>query len=383
MSTATLTEPRIVSVEVTDEAIVAHLADGRVVGVPLGWSWRLKDATAEQRRHWEIIGDGLGVHWPDVDEDVSVQGMLRGVPARRPSRTETRILLDASSLIDVEHGSPVTLEELEKLLRENHARLILTYTNVLEFAGSRFGRPGDWLALRDQLQRVERLPLGYLRERGIKLAELGEALAAFDEKRECARINPFVRRWDETVRPEGPSPMEGVVNQSLYDCVSSTLRTTAGVSPLALAKQFYDDVLRQQFQNDRELPVSARKAAGEHFRETIRRYLDERSIALPDDQAAELADWIFASAATRCPGYRLAWEARRDLANNLTERVSGNNMIDNAIALALPYVDAVTMDRNTAARCMNVTRRLKKTNPAINYDERIFRSLKTLLDAKF
>jgi hypothetical protein len=99
MSTATLTEPRIVSVTVTDEAIVAHLTDGRIVSVPLAWSWRLMDATPEQRAHWEIIGDGQGVHWPDVDEDISVEGMLKGVPAKRPSRTESRIplkeLLDA------------------------------------------------------------------------------------------------------------------------------------------------------------------------------------------------------------------------------------------------------------------------------------------------
>jgi len=85
MSTAILTEPRIVTVNVTDEAIVAHMADGRTVSVPLGWSWRLMDATPEQRAHWVIIGDGQGVHWPDVDEDISVDGMLRGVPARRPA----------------------------------------------------------------------------------------------------------------------------------------------------------------------------------------------------------------------------------------------------------------------------------------------------------
>ncbi len=83
-------EPRIESVEVTDKAIIAHLADGRIVSVPLEWSWRLMDATPEQRAHWEIIGDGEGVHWSDVDEDISVEGMLRGVPAKRPSRTEMR-----------------------------------------------------------------------------------------------------------------------------------------------------------------------------------------------------------------------------------------------------------------------------------------------------
>jgi Protein of unknown function (DUF2442) len=84
MSIATLTEARISSVAVTKEAIVAHLADGRIVSVPLEWSWRLKDATPPQRAHWEIIGDGQGVRWPEIDEDISVDGILSGVPARRP-----------------------------------------------------------------------------------------------------------------------------------------------------------------------------------------------------------------------------------------------------------------------------------------------------------
>jgi len=96
MSTVTLTEARVVSVNVTDEAIVAHLVDGRIVSVPLDWSWRLKDATPEQRKHWEIIGDGQGVHWPDLDEDISVEGMLRGIPAKRPSRTNSAKLKSRS-----------------------------------------------------------------------------------------------------------------------------------------------------------------------------------------------------------------------------------------------------------------------------------------------
>jgi len=79
-----IVEPRIKHIEVTDEAITAHLVDGRVISVPLAWSWRLAEATEEQRRHFEIIGDGQGVHWPDIDEDISAKGMLYGVPARRP-----------------------------------------------------------------------------------------------------------------------------------------------------------------------------------------------------------------------------------------------------------------------------------------------------------
>ena len=59
------------------------VSGGRTISVPLAWSWRLSDATPEQRQHYELIGDGRGIHWPDVDEDISVAGMLSGVPARR------------------------------------------------------------------------------------------------------------------------------------------------------------------------------------------------------------------------------------------------------------------------------------------------------------
>lgn len=84
MSTAVSAESRIANVEVTDEAIIAQLVDGRVISVPLTWSWRLSDATPAQRQHWQLIGDGHGVHWPDLDEDISADGMLNGIPARRP-----------------------------------------------------------------------------------------------------------------------------------------------------------------------------------------------------------------------------------------------------------------------------------------------------------
>jgi Protein of unknown function (DUF2442) len=84
MSTAVSVESRIGRVEVTDELITAYLVDGRVISVPFAWSWRLSDATPAQRANWTLIGDGHGVHWPDVDEDLSADGLLNGVPARRP-----------------------------------------------------------------------------------------------------------------------------------------------------------------------------------------------------------------------------------------------------------------------------------------------------------
>ena len=79
-------EPRIKTMRVTDDAISAELRDGRVISVPLAWSWRLSEATAAQRAEFEIIGDGEGVHWPAIDEDLSAEGMLRGTPAPRPKQ---------------------------------------------------------------------------------------------------------------------------------------------------------------------------------------------------------------------------------------------------------------------------------------------------------
>lgn len=84
MNTAVGVESRIARVDVNDEMITAYLVDGRVISVPLAWSWRLSEATPAQRANWQLIGEGHGVHWPDVDEDISAEGMLRGVPAHRP-----------------------------------------------------------------------------------------------------------------------------------------------------------------------------------------------------------------------------------------------------------------------------------------------------------
>jgi hypothetical protein len=77
-------EPRLLDIQVTEDEIIAHLVDARTISVPLAWSWRLAEATPAQRQNFEIIGDGQGIHWPEIDEDISVEGMLFGSPARRP-----------------------------------------------------------------------------------------------------------------------------------------------------------------------------------------------------------------------------------------------------------------------------------------------------------
>lgn len=89
MNTVANSDPNIVRVRVTRDEIIADLADGRVISVPLAWSWRLSEATAAQRANFRLIGTGQGVHWPDVDEDISVEGLLHGTPAHRPKTAAT------------------------------------------------------------------------------------------------------------------------------------------------------------------------------------------------------------------------------------------------------------------------------------------------------
>ena len=87
MSTAASNGPRIQDVRVSKDQITAQLTDGRVISVPLAWSWRLSEATPAQRANFRLIGSGQGVHWPEIDEDISVEGMLHGIPAPRPKFT--------------------------------------------------------------------------------------------------------------------------------------------------------------------------------------------------------------------------------------------------------------------------------------------------------
>jgi DNA-binding transcriptional regulator YiaG len=76
---------RIEDAAVSDSSITFELTDGRTVSVPLSWSWRLERATEEERQNFQISPSGYSVHWPDVDEDLSARGALRGTPAPRPS----------------------------------------------------------------------------------------------------------------------------------------------------------------------------------------------------------------------------------------------------------------------------------------------------------
>ncbi len=86
-STIEMRVPEATQVSLTDSALTVELADGRTLAVPLVWYPRLAHATPEERNHWRFIGRGEGIHWPDLDEDISVANLLAGKPSGESQRS--------------------------------------------------------------------------------------------------------------------------------------------------------------------------------------------------------------------------------------------------------------------------------------------------------
>ena len=78
---AKVTDERVLDVRCDDHSVIVDLMDGRTISAPLAWFPRLLHGTPEQRAKWEPCGGGFGIHWPDLNEDLCTEGLLRGAPA--------------------------------------------------------------------------------------------------------------------------------------------------------------------------------------------------------------------------------------------------------------------------------------------------------------
>ena len=83
---------RILNVAVTEDTLSVDLEDGRTISVPLAWFPRLVHGMPEERVHWRLIGNGTGIHWPDLDEDISVENFILGKPSGESQRSFERWL---------------------------------------------------------------------------------------------------------------------------------------------------------------------------------------------------------------------------------------------------------------------------------------------------
>ena len=104
ISTIELESARATDVSLSEDCLTVDLSDGRGISVPLLWYPRLSHGNAQERGHWELIGDGVGIHWPDLDEDISVSGLLKGHHSGESQRSFKRWL-------EAKHeGRPLTLD---------------------------------------------------------------------------------------------------------------------------------------------------------------------------------------------------------------------------------------------------------------------------------
>jgi hypothetical protein len=89
--------PSITNVEISVDTLSVDLSDGRSISVPLGWYPRLEHASPQERSNWRLIGKGAGIHWEDLDEDLSVQGIIAGKPSGESQQSFKRWLQSRAS----------------------------------------------------------------------------------------------------------------------------------------------------------------------------------------------------------------------------------------------------------------------------------------------
>jgi hypothetical protein len=88
---------KVQDVAVSEDALVVDLSDGRTISAPLAWYPRLLNGSSQERRNWRLIGDGEGIHWPDLDEDISAENLIFGKPSGESQRSFQRWLEDRGS----------------------------------------------------------------------------------------------------------------------------------------------------------------------------------------------------------------------------------------------------------------------------------------------
>lgn len=287
---------------------------------------------------------------------------------------EMKILLDAKDLIDViEHSRPISANDLGSWLQSKGAQLVLSYTNVRELAAPIATRQ-DILGTRALLNRLETLPVCYIREGYILRDELKAAVAAFENSKEPGTIDPFVRRWDYTFH-DGESPAKDFVAYSIFEIV----HTIAKRDPeLMLSRKSLAERLRLQFATERQMPTGVKKTAVQNFPDSVGRHLTARGLALPSAGIEAFGKWIYADL-RRCPGFRLAYEMYHSIQANVADVPKDGDIPDIAHIYAIPYVDHITLDRRMCGYGRCVAKKLFRTNPVVNYEPRLFASLSELL----
>ena len=101
-------------ITVTEDALIVDLTDGRTISVPLAWYPRLLHGTPEERNKWRLIGNGEGIHWPDLDEDVSIEGLVLGKPSGESQRSFKQWLEQRQQVLEEKEHPQTPVRQLRR-----------------------------------------------------------------------------------------------------------------------------------------------------------------------------------------------------------------------------------------------------------------------------
>jgi hypothetical protein len=289
-----------------------------------------------------------------------------------------RILLDSRDLIDlVEHSRPIPAQDFDAYLRSGAHEIVLSFTNVRELS-SPLAMGAEFLRIRPLLQCLERFPHSCMKEVTIVAAEIHSAVSAFNAGTEYEDCSPYVSRWDHTLStPPGQlgSPTDNWINFRLDDIIYLINRTNPRVfSPPSQ----HLPALREQFQKDRAALRAGQAPARQHFIESIKRHATTHRVALPSGHEDEFAEWVYQNP-KRCPGLRLAHETLRAILANYADIPETGDFSDLAHIYAVPYAGATTMDRRMRHYCSVASRKMVRFGSQVNYADRLYDDIATLM----
>lgn len=286
-----------------------------------------------------------------------------------------RILLDTKDLINLlEKNQPISVPDFDRFLRAGAHKLVLSYVNVTEIvAPLRTG--AEFVKIRPILIALESLPVCYIRDSMIPGDELREAVGAFNTRRKPGAINPYVRRWDETITPFGESAIRQFVNVRLWEIIWTLLKQDALPD---FAKEA--DQLRSQFQTERTLPSNQRQTSREIFIGSVERHLSTYRVKPPEAGGMPFAGWLYDNPQW-CPANRVTFEVYHALLRNRNDIPKNSDILDINHLKTLPYVDLLTLDRRMDSYLGQALDRLASMSQEFQFRGKIRKNLEEVLMA--
>jgi len=280
------------------------------------------------------------------------------------------VYLDARDLINIfEKSKPCSANEFQAQLETGKHELVLSFSNVLEIAAPLLERSAQSNVMK-LLNRVEAMPVKFIKEARISFLELEEALKAFLEQREYSNIWPFVNRFDEAIPIDGLPSTRYFLTFGLSETVFTLWREAPGI---LRGYKNYGNELRHRFARDRSLlrPPSLQS----NFIKTIQRDLSLYKLLQPAEGVDAFAKWIY-KAPSRCPSLRLLYDTYHKMLMNEKYIPEDNDMEDFNHVRCLPYVDFMTLDRTMHSYVSQASIGL-----GIGYEKRVVKSVQEVLAA--